>query len=319
MTAVDIAVQLNWRFRCPNCEAPASWRAAGRAAVRANSTLCRFRCKSCGEQVVVKLAPLDAKIRQDLEKEYQTLRKLQDIFPPDGHYGVLEACGYLQLDACAAMVTRLFRGKDLVRYARSAGPAELDRMFRSAGSLLRSLHDGCPDGYWMRPLDTEAKLAYLAETYERFLIRNSKTQGAFADLRASANAVGTPLLRTSWAHGDFKPENVLYDGRRTVLLDTRLDVRGAVVYDVASFLNHARIAASSLGSGVFRNNYQRMETAFLSGYGQLDAAETAASHWAQLYFMLCYFGAYSKRGSISRFYANWRLAPLAERLAAQLA
>jgi Ser/Thr protein kinase RdoA (MazF antagonist) len=322
MKAADIAMSLNLDFRCPNCKTRANWRSAGRAAVRANSTLYRFRCKRCGERVVVKLAPLDtcdARGRHGLEKEFQTLRKLQEIFPTDGAQGALAAESFLQINDHAAMVTRLFRGKDLVRYARSADPEELGRMFHSAGALLRSLHDGCPDGYQVRELDVGPKLAYLEETYGRILLRNSKARKAFAHLRASADVVGLPPLRVSWAHGDYKPENVLYDGRRTILLDTKLDIRGPVVYDLASFLNHVRIAACSFRSGALRNNNQLIEAAFLSGYGALDAGETAALRWAQLYFMLCYFGAYRKRGFPSSIYANWRLAPLGELLAMQVA
>lgn len=321
MTAVDVAISLNQGFPCPNCEARASWHATGRSAERANSTLYWFRCESCEQRVVVKLTPLgarDARGRHELEKEFQTLRKLQEIFPPDSCHGALVAEGYLEFDGHAAMVTRLFRGKDLIRYARSVGLEELARMFHSAGAMLRSLHDGCPDGYQVRALDIKPKLAYLEEIYGHILHRNSKTRRAFTHLRASADAVALLPLRVSWAHGDFKPENVLYDGRRIILLDTKLDVRGAVVYDLASFLDHVRIAACSPGNGTLRSNGQRIEAAFLSGYGGLDAAETTALRWAQLYFMLCYFGAYRKRGFASSIYANWRLASLAEVLAMQL-
>jgi len=322
MKAADIATSLNQDFRCPNCKTRANWRSAGSAAVRANSTLYRFRCQRCGERVVVKLAPLgtcDARGLHDLEKEFQTLRKLQEIFPPDGTQGALAAESFLEINDHAAMVTRLFRGKDLICYARSADLEELGRMFHSAGALLRSLHDGCPDGYQTRKLDVGPKLTYLEDTYGRILLQNSKTRMAFTRLRASADAVGLPPLRVSWTHGDFKPENVLYDGRRIILLDTRLDIRGAVVYDLASFLNHVQIAACSSRSGPLRTNNQLIEAAFLSGYGELGAAEITALRWAQLYFMLCYFGAHRKRGFPSSVYANWRLAPLAKLLAVQVA
>jgi len=322
MTAVDIAISLNQGFPCPNCKARASWHATGRSAVRANSTLYSFRCETCEERVVVKLVPLgarDADGRHELEREFQTLRKLRGIFPPNSHHGALIAENYLELDGHAAMVTRLFPGKDLVRYARSADREELGRMFHSAGALLRSLHDGCPDGYQLRELDVGPKLAYLEETYRRILLRNSRTRRAFLRLRESADAVGLSPLRVSWAHGDYKPENVLYDGRKTILLDTKLDIRGAVVYDLASFLNHVYIAACSFRSGALRNNNQFVEAAFLSGYGDLSAAEITALRWAQLYFMLCYFGAHHKRGFPLNLYAYWRLAPLIEALAKQVA
>lgn len=317
MTAVDIAMSLNQDFPCPNCKTHANWRSAGRAAVRANSTLYQFRCKHCGERVVAKLAPLGSG-RHDLEKEFRMLRKLQEIFPSDGAQGVLAAEGFLEIGNQAAMVTRLFRGKDPIRYARSATLEDVGRMFHSAGALLRSLHDRCPDGYQVRKLDVRLKLAYLEETYGRILLRNSKTKRAFTRLRESADAVGLPPLRVSWTHGDFKPENVLYDGRRIILLDTKLDIRGAVVYDLASFLNHVQIAACNPRSGSLRNNNRLVEAAFLSGYGALGAAEIAALHWARLYFMLCYFGAHRKRGFLSTIYANWRLAPLSQQLAMQV-
>ena len=322
MTAVNIAISLNQGFPCPNCKARASWHAAGRVAVRTNSTLQRFRCASCGERVVVKLASLrtrEASGRRELEKEYQTLRKLQGMFSPDGRYGTLLAMGYMEFDGYAAMITRLFRGEDLIRCARSADSDELDRMFHCAGALLRTLHDACPDGYQTRTLDVESKLAYLENTYGYLLNRNGRACSALACLRERASVIGLLPLRWSWAHGDFKPENVLYDGRRIVLLDTKLDVRGAVVYDIASFLNHILIAGRGFGGGTLRKSDQCMEAAFLSGYGGLDAPETAALRWGQLYFMLCYLGRYGKRGIFSAVYANWWMGPLIDQLAARLA
>lgn len=289
--------------------------------MRANSTLYRFRCNRCGERVVAKLAPLRgsrADTGQLIEREYERLLTLQSVLLPDSQCGTLTPVGHLEVDGYGAMVTRLFRGDDLIRCTRSAGVDELCQLYRRAGALLRALHDACPRVYPAQALDVGPKLAYLTKTYGAALHRSPATCSALARLQESALRTGAWRLRQTWGHGDFKPENVLYDGRKLVVLDTTLDIHGAFVYDIASFLDHLWLAGRSFYGGAIRRNFQLVETEFLAGYGKLDPQGAAALRWAQLYFALCYFGGYGKRSAALAVYARRRITPLVRTLTTQL-
>ncbi len=73
----------------------------------------------------------------------------------------------------------------------------------------------------------------------------------FDQLEEEAERVDAFPLRATWSHGDFKPENVLCDGHKYVILDTQLEGSAAFVYDLASFLDHLLLAGQRVrGSGV---------------------------------------------------------------------
>jgi aminoglycoside phosphotransferase (APT) family kinase protein len=318
--AADTAAALRKATGCPACGAFDRWRAVGCADVRANSTLLRFGCAQCGERIVVKLAPpgggpVDA--GQLIRREYETLLMLQQALQAHDGYDALTPVGYLDVGGRSAMVTRMFLGHDLQHHARTANVAALSGLFRRSGQLLRLIHDACPRAYPPRSLDVKQKLAYLAQTHGAALRRNRAAVVAWRRLEESATRVGAHKLRWAWGHGDFKPENVLYDGHTLAVFDTTLESYGAFVYDMASFLDHTWLAGFALPFPGRRRHFQELETAFLAGYGGLTSSEIAALRWAQLYFALCYFGRYSSGGMASALYARWRISPLVKSLTTQ--
>lgn len=289
--------------------------------VREVSTIQGFKCLRCGEEIVVKVPRAVAGSEEGRElalSEYRVLCELQTIFPQDDQFGTLVPLGYLEFDGYGAMITRKFNGVDLIRHASGLPEARKSALFGAAGVLLRKLHDSCPRGYQRRSLGEKDKVAYLANTYGAELRSGQATRTLCDRFAQEAARFGTLQLRATWAHGDFKPENVLCDGHKYLILDTRLDGYGVFVYDLASFLNHLLIAGQSYrGSGI-RHGYQRAEEEFLAGYGGVNQQELAALRWAQLYFILHYWGRYRQRGPLPGIYANWRIGPLAQKLAAQL-
>src|SRR5690606_5836183 len=202
-------------------------------------------------------------------------------------------------------------------HARTADAAALSMLFRRSGQLLRLIHDACPRTYPLRSLDVKQKLAYLAQNHGAALRRNRAALVAWRRLEECAPRVGAYKLRWAWGHGDFKPENVLYDGHTLAVFDTTMESYGAFVYDLASFLDHVWLAGFALSLPSRRRRFQELETAFLAGYGGLTSPEIAALRWTQLYFALCYFGRYSSRGMVSALYARWRISPLVKSLMTQ--
>lgn len=312
---------LNHRFECPACLTPGNWRATARAMVRVTSTIQAFQCRYCGEEVFAKVprtasgASGAVKLAQD---EFRMLRQLQTIFPQNSHFGTLVPLGYLEFDDYAVMITRKFDGVNLIEYVSRLGADQLRGVFRPAGVLLRQLHDSCPEGYKPQILGVENKIEYLAQTYGTKLRSTPATRTVFDRFEEEAGRIGQMRFRATWNHGDFKPENVLCDGHRYVMLDNQLGGYGVFTYDIASFLNHLLIAGQSArGSGI-THVYPQAEEEFLAGYGGVNQQELAALRWTQLYFMLHYWGRYCQRGRLTEMYANWKIRPLAQKLGAQL-
>jgi len=309
---------LDRELPCPACGVKAMWHPVGRPGVRANSVLYRFGCDACDEQIVVKLArSADPGTGDGIKREYDALRRLQGLFPPEDGLAVLTPLACLEMAGHAALVTLWFEGRNAIHYDRNAGSADLV-VYRSAGLLLRKLHDVFALDDRMRPLDVESKVAYLSDRYAKYLRGHRAGTGALDILRNAMPEVTTSKLEWSWTHGDFKPENILYDGQKVVVLDTQLNVRGAGIYDIAPFLDHTLLASRAFGNRMIRNHYALLEREFLAGYGGLSKGEMAALRWAQLYFMLCYLGRYRSRGVVASVYAQYKVAPLLDRLVNEL-
>lgn len=311
---------LNQRFGCPSCHASGKWNPSSRAINRTGSTIHRFRCRRCGEEIVVKVPRSGAgsvKNGQLAQKEYRALCELQTTFPQSAKFGTLVPLGYLDHDGCGALITRKFDGTDLLRTASKTNEDRSRMPFFPAGLLLRKLHDSCPRGYELQSLGVEGKVAYLTGTYGIELRGDPATRSLCDQLEQAAAPIGRVQLRATWCHGDFKPENILCDGQKFVILDTQLADYGVFVYDVASFLNHLLLGSHGLWRAGIKH-YQRAEDEFLAGYGGINRKELAALRWAQTYFMLCYLGRYRQQNLPSRVFANWRIRPLVRKLAGQL-
>ena len=318
---LNVGRLINQGFECPSCRAFGTWNAAARVMVRDESTIQEFQCGRCHEEIVAKVPRAEPRSRRGVEaaeKEYLVLRELLTVFPQDDRFGTLDPLGYLEFDGCAAMITRKFNGVSLIRHASTLSTHGLGGLFRPAGVLLRKLHDSCPRDFQPQLLGVEDKIAYLARTYAADFRRDRSMRTIYDQLVREAAPISGFHLRATWSHGDFKPENVLCDGHKYVILDTQLEGHGAFVYDLASFLSHLLITGQSAKRSDIRRGYQQAEEEFLEGYGGINRQELAALRWAQLYFMLHYWGRYRQRGLLQGIYANLRIRPLAQKLVGQL-
>jgi hypothetical protein len=319
MLTLEIVVTLNSHLQCPSCHTAGTWVEASRPKRRQNSTLHQLRCRQCGNRVAAKVSG-GTQDREDhcvqLKNEYATLCNLRDAFSQDDGSGILEPLGYLELAGHGILVTQWFAGTDLARSARRLKADELEQAFRQAGAWLLRLHGADNDERSCRSLDVAQKIANLTLTYGDVLRTSSRTRGACELLAAAGRDLEALATRPVRIHGDFKPQNMLYNDSRCVGLDIHWRIVGAPVYDLAPFLNHlwlAGVGNRSLSAG---RRYQLAEEAFLHGYG--TPVSMQALRWAQLYFALCHVGGYRQRGPLGAVYANWKIWPLVERLERQL-
>lgn len=319
--ASDIAVaeEINLHFTCPTCGAARHWHQTERTRARENSVIGTFACTQCHEQIVAKVPLIPGTSLPDrihAQGEYRVLDELLRRFPQDENYGTLVPLGHV--DASGIVITRKFAGRDLKQYVVGARGTVPEQLLHAAGRWLRKLHDACPRGYTNLAPDADSKTDYLERTYGRALRGNREVSAIYAHLIQQAAAVQATTLRASWSHGDYKPENVLHDGHKCVGIDTQLEHYSVFAYDLASFLNHVMMAGPNPAGRHGQQFYARAKEQVIAGYGDINAAEHRTILWAQLYFMLCYWGRYQTRKGLSSIYNHWRILPLLKLFNSQL-
>lgn len=252
----------------------------------------------------------------EARREYETLCTLQRVFPRDEHFGTLVSLGYLEDSGHGIMITRHFPGDNLAHRLRSLDETGAQEACRAAGGWLRRLHESGVPYAPAQSLGVADKLDYLTVTYGAVLRRDRETQTACRYLEQAGSRLDARVFRAVRQHGDFKPQNMLCDGARYIGLDILWQSIGPAVYDLAPFLNHLWLVGRTFGSSLTDRHYPQRESMFLAGYGYGDDAQ--AVYWAQLYFALCYLGAYRQKGRLAASYGKWRIGPLVRELVRQL-
>lgn len=314
---MSIEVVLNGDLICPECGSRHQWRVVSKPKARRNSTINELKCACCNERIAAKVPranDLRGGSRRLIQREFQTLSLLQKVFAQDEQYGTISPLGWFD----GVMVTRWFAGADLRRYLRTVDDDSSLEAYRCAGTWLRRLHDCSPDGGSFETFDVADKLDTLADRYGATLDHARGPTAAWNALKDHADAVARQPVRVTWSHGDFKPDNMLCDGRTYVGLDIHLQFRAPVVLDIASFLDHAWLDGQGLVSARSKHQFQELEQSFLLGYGKLVAQDMVALRWAELYFALSYVGRSWLRGPLRALHANARVGPLVRTLAERL-
>lgn len=315
---LDIAQVVDAGYACARCGASHSWRPAARAMERQYSQIQRFQCEDCGEQIVVKVvggrfAPETA--RANARKEYESLCKLQSVFPQDDQYGTLVPLAHLVSGGRGVVITRFAAGVDFMRHIRTLDTAGVLSACRSAGIWLKKLHEGDVQ-VQQKYVGATEKIAFLKDRYGAALIGDPTTDLAFAQLVDQAARIDSAPVYAVRHHGDFKPDNLLCDGTRFIGLDIHWRSLGSVAYDLAPFLNHFWIDGRGLNGPTTGQLYDTAESAFLSAYG--NPGDMHILRWVQLYFALCYMGEYRQRGRLAAIYGKWKARPLVQQLAMQV-
>lgn len=318
MANLNITQVLTGRLDCARCHDSRDWTPIGRPVVRQNSSIYRLRCKRCGEQVVAKLIGGSYSGEAGLKRartEYESLCELQAKFPQDKKFGTVVPLGHLEYVGQGIVITRFAPGEQLGHYLRSLAPAALRAACRASGLWLRKLHE-CDAQNQQKYLGSASKISFLTDTYGAALRSDAEIAAACELLVRESSRLDAVAVTSVRQHGDFKPDNMLYDGTRYVGLDIPWEFTGAAVYDVAPFLNHLWLDIRVLNASRARRLYDLAESAFLSGYGGINQMHSL--RWVQLYFALCYMGACRRRGRLLTSYANWKGWPMVRRLVAQL-
>jgi tRNA A-37 threonylcarbamoyl transferase component Bud32 len=178
--------------------------------------------------------------------------------------------------------------------------AQAEELMRRAGRWVRHFHD-C-HALAPGPLDVGRALPFIAEM-ETSAVPDPVFIRAVKWLRESAETAASVNLDRSWIHGDFKTDNLIVSGSRTVGIDIHLRHEGVTIYDLAPFLNELELRLLQPTGWRIAGALARLRTALLKNYNE-DAIDALALplRWLQLYMILGrWHTAHARIGTAPRF------------------
>ena len=184
------------------------------------------------------------------------------------------------------MTTRLLSGCTL---------SEAEQMMHRAAEWLHCFHVAgrLPPGR----LDVEDKVEQVnGELGHSPLARDPVFSRALQCMRETAADAGTVVLDRSWIHGDFKTDNLIVTGERTIGLDIHTRMENVVFYDIAPFLNYLDLKLLHPRAWRLWRSRTRLVEAFLIRYGinGSDAAMLSLC-WVRLFSLLSVWDGVARR------------------------
>jgi hypothetical protein len=178
--------------------------------------------------------------------------------------------------------------------------ARAQQLIGQAGQWLKVFHSAhvLPRGY----LDVDEKLALTRHIERDRSVRDRVFRRAVTVLRRSAGAAAAMPLARSWLHGDFKSDNLMISGSRTVGIDLHLRHENAVVYDLAPFLNYIDLRLCHPSGWKLLHSRERLHATFLNTYFAATPEDVVLPlAWVRLYLLLAeWYTAHSSAGSSFR-------------------
>ena len=174
-------------------------------------------------------------------------------------------------------------------------PAEKYALAERAGAWLRHFHGAHP--LPAGPLDVNEKLDALHQAQTRSCLSHPHLQRALALLVALSPAVRRETLPMSWIHGDFKSDNLIISGPRTIGIDIYVQHENACIHDLASFLNRLALHCSHPRHWHLLPLRGQLDQAFLRGYARPgdDQPQQLPLIWLRIYSLLSLWSRVSRR------------------------
>ena len=244
-------------------------------------------------------------IRRRLSREIELLSRLKDILGTCKHLGVLEV---VSSDIRrASVVTREVPGSTI--------EARLIKSFsvRSDRECLRALY---LSGYWLKrfqelplgdsdgqPISRRVDPVDLA-TYCRLRLEGLGDYGYRWPKRAMITRIIARIERLVsasppgdrqrvWAHADYGPGNIMWDGKRLTVLDLAMAHGDRPLLDVTYFIH--RLEMLRVYRPWKRWPIEFWKKAFLRGYGRPDAESSPMYHALMMRHLICRLHTYVRR------------------------
>lgn len=228
-------------------------------------------------------------------EQFETLRRTRAAMEGNADFSVPEP--YFLDDEHGVLGMEWIAGTEMTAavFATRGTVSSAEELIFRAGKWLRHFH--VAGRVRQRCLDTEHRLAQLqCDTRASKLAGDPVYARAVRQAKKIAPEVGSVPLDSSWIHGDFKTDNLLVAGTRTIGLDINARYENTLFHDIAPFLNHLDLKLLGPRAWRFVGRRNRLIEAFLAGYGlDRDDAIMRALCWARLVSMLTVWESVAER------------------------
>jgi Ser/Thr protein kinase RdoA (MazF antagonist) len=276
---------------------------------RSNSSTTFATCAACGERAFLKLLPgRGPGVDNEAARLFEIAQTAYRRFPSHAEFGV------------AAPWHRAGR---LLVFAQVNGRSPMHTLRHSASDEAASLAGRL--GQWLARFHSAgepcvpAQQDGLSERSRALVSRWSRTSHV---PRAASRGLqvltefrpSTAGLRFIWQHGDLKPDNFLFDGRKLVGIDLDGHYCNVPENDLAQLDVQLRIGSLSKLDGVDRTRTRWLCDGLVAGYAAhapLNLSTLQAFRWL---YLLSFWASWRSRGAIAR----WRWDRAFARLAATL-
>jgi tRNA A-37 threonylcarbamoyl transferase component Bud32 len=202
-----------------------------------------------------------------------------------------------------------------LRCSRSVAEGYMTR----AGRWLRAFHEAgrLPPS----KLNIDAALATVDELSSSELVDDAVFTNALRCIRNTANIVAARDYESSWIHGDFKTDNVIVSGARTIGLDLHQRMENCVLFDLGPFLNHLELNLWRPSALRWCTAINRLSHTFLTAYQMTnDSTTRMALNWVRVLPMLSLWmrTADRHRGRVSAPFVRAVFRAAVRRIAYQL-
>lgn len=251
--------------------------------------------------------------------QFNALRQAQAITGHERRYGVPAPVALFEDEGI--LVTEWVPGIGMTRLLTqwSASRRRRRELVEEAAEWLLRFHRASA----VRPLALAAReLLPRLSADPSPVLADEACQRAIAALEQSCDCVNATRVDGGYQHGDFKSDNLLVSEDRIVAIDVHLEHENAVLFDVATFLNHLELLC--LHPKAMRLLYARADLvhAFVARYfgGVLCREFERPLAWVRLFVLL---GAWidlptENRRELSYRYMNFCYRHVARRLMYEL-
>jgi len=293
----------------------------GPFTVRDNSRLFYAECTAFPSPAAVKLclSPHTGQADPDsAHQQYDALLRVSRALGDGCEFSVPRP--YLVRADIGLVATEWIAGPGMTDLLLSwrCGTTQAQDLMARAGRWLRVFHQA----HALAPgrLDVEHKLPFVAEMESTAAASEPLFRRALSSLRQSAEPAAMVTLNRSWIHGDFKSDNLIVAGPRTVGIDIQLRRENAVVYDLAPFLNHLELSLCHPAGWRLARSQALLRKTFLSAYHPVpEDAVGLPLAWVQLYLLLQGWQAALAGSWLRSTFANLCYRRVARRLVSRIA
>lgn len=278
--AIEIERLLDARVPAADADAGARSRVEGPIVRGERSAIYRATCPGFQQPLFIK-RPFErgrtARSQYDaLDLARERLRGRQGLLVPDAYPYLLDD-GLIMMDWFAAATVRQLLNSPALPASQVAAAIE------RTGEWLRAFHgDGAQE---LACLQVDQLLDHTLD-----LADDRRSGGGAARFRdflqllvRTAPQVRELSVPASYSHGDFKPDNVLIDGRRVIAIDISRVFKAPVVYDLTHFLVHLDLHLLHPAGWRLLLARRRLHSAFLRGYRlNLTRCQRVALSWLAL-------------------------------------